>query len=199
MEPAWLLDAQGRSLGALGGGGSGTLGLGLTRGGRAVLDTQPGPSRADALTLTPVPGEPRTLTGTIAGPGAAVRVTHRFEPDRIVTTYVVDPQRAVDVTLRVPSNGRDGTVRCAADSVVPAGSAGSAALPGCPAGRDYLVRSADGASMHVAFQGLLRRTRVTLSRPGARSTLPRPGHQATLRFRLSGRLVFTRTLRPDAG
>jgi hypothetical protein len=196
LEPAWLLDARARPLGALGGGGPGTLGLALSRGGREVLDTQPGQGpRAEALTLRPVDGEPRTFSGRVTGDAAVVRVTHRFEVDRIVTRYVVDPQRPVDVEVRIPSAGGAGTVRCAGDTVLDHVET----IPGCRRGRDLLVQAAGGASMHVAFEGLPTHADVSLRRARERSTVPDPGRQATLRFRLDRRTTITRTLRPDAG
>jgi hypothetical protein len=195
LEPGWLLDHQARPLGALGGGGPGTLGLKLSRGGRDVLDTQPGQGRSDALALRPVDGEPRTFSGRVVGPKAVVRVTHRFEVDRIVTRYVVDPQRPVDVEVRIPSAGGEGTVRCAGNTVLDHAET----IPGCRRGRDLLVQASGGASMHVAFEGLPTRADVSLRRARQRSTVPEPGRQATLRFRLDRRTTITRTLRPDTG
>jgi hypothetical protein len=195
LEPGWLLDRNARPLGALGGGGPGSLGLRLSRGGREVLDTQPGQRRSEALSLLPVDGEPRAFSGRVAGPHAVVRVTHRFEVDRIVTRYVVDPQRPVDVEVRIPSAGGAGTVRCAGSTVLDH----DVTIPGCLTGRDLLVQATGGGSMHVAFEGLPRRADVSLRRARQRSTVPEPGRQATLRFRLDRRTTITRTLRPDTG
>lgn len=195
LEPGWLLDRNARPLGALGGGGPGSLGLRLSRGAREVLDTQPGQRRSEALSLLPVDGEPRAFSGRVAGPDAVVRVTHRFEVDRIVTRYVVDPQRPVDVEVRIPSAGGAGTVRCAGTTVLDH----TVTIPGCRPGRDLLVQATGGGSMHVAFEGLPRRADVSLRRARQRSTVPDPGRQATLRFRLDRRTTITRTLRPDTG
>ncbi|MGX6448530.1 hypothetical protein ACVU7I_10755, partial [Patulibacter sp. S7RM1-6] len=196
LEPGWILDERATPLIALGGGGDGSLGLRLDRSGTTILDTQPGIAGAASLSLAPVAGQDDAYTGVVSGPGADARVTHEFRADRIVTRYVVDPVEPVWVTLRVPSAGRAGTVRCTArpSALV---EVADERLPGCDVGEDYLVRS-DGANMHVDFAGLPRRTRVALSRPAARSTASRPGMEATLRFRVKRRTTFERILRPLA-
>lgn len=193
LEPAWILDADAKALGPLGGGGQGSLGMRLVAGGRTLLDTQPGPTLAGALALRPSTRDPRAFTGRAALGDTVVRVTHRFEADRIVTTYLVDPRRDVEVQLRLPAAGTGGTVRCGASVL---GTRG--ALPGCSRGQDYVVRSAGGASMHVGLLGLTPGGRLTRMRPARRSTLPRPGSQATVRIRVSKRTQITRIVRPDA-
>jgi hypothetical protein len=195
LEPAWLLDADGMSLSALGGGGQGSLGLRLNVGGRMLLDTQPGPTKAADLGLRRVTKERDAYTGRVAVGESVVRVTHRFRPDRIVTTYLVDPRRDVEVQLRIPSAGRGGTVRCGPGVL---GLSKRVRLPGCGPGEDYVVRSAGGASMRVSLQGLPAGAIVTRSRPGVRSTVPRPGSQATVRVRVDRRTAITRIVRPDA-
>jgi len=193
LEPAWLLDADANSLAALGGGGQGSFGIRLVAGGQTLLDTQPGPTMAGALGLRPVTREKDAYTGRVAIGETVVRVTHRFERDRIVTRYLVDPRRDVEVQIRLPSAGTGGTVRCG-ESVL--GARG--ALPGCSRGEDYVVRSAGGGSMHVGLAGLTPGGTLTRMRPGARSTLPRPGSQATVRIRVNKRTQITRVIRPDA-
>lgn len=195
LEPAWILDANASSLGALGGGGQGSLGLRIVADGRTLLDTQPGPTRAGALGLRPVTKDPDAYTGRIAFGESVVRVTHRFEPDRIVTTYLVDPRREVEVRIRLPSAGRGGRVRCGPGVL---GLPPRGRLPGCERGEDYVVRSAGGASMHVGLVGLTPGGVLSRSRPAARSTVPRPGSQATVRIRLDERTSITRVMRPDA-
>lgn len=195
LEPAWLLDADATSLGALGGGGQGSLGLRLVAGRQTLLDTQPGPTRAGALGLRPVTKEQDAYTGRVALGDSVVRVTHRFEPDRIVTTYLVDPRRDVEVLIRLPSAGKGGTVRCGRGTL---GLPPRGRLPGCKRGEDYVVRSAGGATMHVGLVGLTPGGVLTKSRPGVRSTVPRPGSQATVRIRLNKRTSITRVMRPDA-
>ena len=194
LEPAWILDERATPLTALGGGGDGSLGLRVDRSGAVLLDTQPGLAGAANLSLAAVLGQDDAYTGVVSGAGADVRVTHEFRRDEIVTRYVVDPTVGVRVTLRVPSAGREGTVRCTARPAELIEVADER-LPGCQEGQDYLVRS-DGANMHVDFAGLPRRARVALSRPAARSTAPRPGQQATVRFRVTKRTTFERILRP---
>lgn len=195
LEPAWLLDANATSLGALGGGGQGSLGLRLVAGDQTLLDTQPGPTRAGALGLRPVTKEKDAYTGRVALGDTVVRVTHRFQPDRIVTTYLVEPRRDVEVLIRLPSAGKGGTVRCGPGSL---GLPPRGRLPGCKRGEDYVVRSAGGASMHVGLVGLTPGGVLTKSRPGERSTVPRPGSQATVRLRVNKRTSITRVMRPDA-
>lgn len=193
LEPAWILDADARSLGPLGGGGQGALGMRLVAGGRTLLDTQPGPTKSGGMALRPSTKDPRVLTGRAALGETVVRVTHRFEPERIVTTYLVDPRRDVEVQMRLPSAGSGGTVRCGASVL---GTRG--ALPGCRRGQDYVVRSAGGGSMHVGLLGLTPGGQLTRMRPAKRSTLPRPGSQATVRIRVGKRTQITRIIRPDA-
>ncbi|WP_026912569.1 hypothetical protein [Patulibacter minatonensis] len=195
LEPAWLLDANADSLIALGGGGQGSLGLRLVGDGKVLLDTQPGPTQVGALALRQAKKDPNAYTGRAALGDTVVRVTHRFLPDRIITTYLVDPRRDVEVQLRLPSAGRSGTVRCGPGVL---GLPKRGRLPGCGRGQDYVVRSAGGASMHVGLLGLTPGGIITRSRPGVRSTLPRPGSQATIRIRVNSRTQITRVIRPDA-
>jgi hypothetical protein len=201
LEPAWLLDADARSLGALGGGAEGSLGLRLTADGQTLLDTQPGIAGSADLFLRPVTTERSAYTGRVALGDTVVRVTHRFEPDRIVTKYLVDPRRDVEIQLRLPSAGRDGTVRCGPGVLDGQGTAARARtgrLPGCRRGQDYVVRSAGGTSMHVGLRGLPPGGVLTRTRPKRRSTLPRPGMQATITVRANERTRITRIMRPDA-
>ncbi|MEV4418871.1 hypothetical protein AB0L40_02710 [Patulibacter sp. NPDC049589] len=195
LEPAWLLDANADSLIALGGGGQGSLGMRLVGDGKVLLDTQPGPTQVGTLALRQAKKDPNAYTGRAALGDTVVRVTHRFLPDRIVTTYLVDPRRDVEVQIRLPSAGRSGTVRCGAGVL---GLPPRGRLPGCARGQDYVVRSAGGASMHVGLIGLTPGGVITRTRPAVRSTLPRPGSQATIRIRVNHRTQITRVIRPDA-
>ena len=195
LEPAWLLNARGQSLIALGGGGQGSLGMRLVADGRVLVDTQPGPTQVGTLALRQAKADPNAYTGRAAQGPTVVRVTHRFEPDRIVTTYLVDPRRDVEVQLRLPSTGRDGVVRCGPGTL---GLPRRGRLPGCGRGQDYVVRSAGGATMPVGLMGLTPGGVLTRSRPGPRSTLPHPGSQATIRIRVTKRTAITRVIRPDA-
>ncbi|MDO9409392.1 hypothetical protein [Patulibacter sp.] len=195
LEPAWLLNSRGEGLIALGGGGQGSLGMRLVAGGQTLVDTQPGPTQVGTLALRQARADPNAYTGRAALGETVVRVTHRFEPDRIVTTYLVDPRRDVEVQLRLPSTGRGGVVRCGPGTL---GLPRRGRLPGCSRGQDYVVRSAGGATMHVGLMGLTPGGILTRSRPGARSTLPHPGSQATIRLRVTKRTAITRVIRPDA-
>ena len=193
VEPAWILDARNRQLGALGGGGDGSLGLRIVRGGRTVLDTQPGVPEdvAEALpTLRPVRGQADAYTATIERPAARVVVSHRFAADRIVTRYVITPRRpGARVAVRIPSSGRDGRVDCVASDDAPR-------QPGCPRGSDYRVRSDHHARMRVRLQGLPARAVAETARPRRRSAAPRPGQQVEVVFALRGRTEIVRTMLP---
>ncbi|WP_320672737.1 hypothetical protein [Patulibacter defluvii] len=192
LEPAWILNADAAPLGALGGGGEGSLGLALTRDGTPLLDTQPGEREPDAdLRLRPLPGPDARFAGVVRGGAARVAVRHRFTRDRIVTRYAIVPGgRGVEAALRLPSNGRRGTVRCRRLE------RGGSDVPGCPPGSAYLVHTAAGATMIAELHGLPRGATVALRRPPARTMVPRPGIQATIRFPVRRRLVVERVLRP---
>ncbi|EHN12335.1 hypothetical protein PAI11_07550 [Patulibacter medicamentivorans] len=193
LEPAWILDADAAPLGALGGGGDGSLGLEVSRAGEPLLDTQPGERAPDAnLRLRPLPGSADRFAGVVRNGRVRVDVRHRFTRDAIVTRYVIVPGGRVDVALRLPANGRAGTVRCR-----PVRRHGRPEdVPGCPAGSEYLVHTSSGAEMAVELGGLPAGARVTLHRPAVRSMLPRPGIQATVRFPVRRRTVIERVLRP---
>lgn len=197
LEPAWILDADGTMLGALGGGGDGSLGLELDRPGptrKTLLDTQPGLGGSARMALTPVADQTDSFTGRIVAGRSVVRLTHHFTADAIRTSYAIDPRRTVDVTLRIPSTGRNGSVRCTPGDRESA----AARMPGCAIGQEYLVRSAGGGTMRARIDGLPAGARVRVSRPRARSTAPRPGSEATIRFRTARRIELTRVLRPVA-
>ncbi|MGE4427363.1 MAG: hypothetical protein AB7G37_13000 [Solirubrobacteraceae bacterium] len=193
VEPAWILDDHNRQLGALGGGGDGSLGLRLTRGDRTVLDTQPGvpDDVAEALpTVRPVRGEVDTYTATIETDAARVTVSHRFLADRIITRYVINPRRpGTRVALRIPSAGHAARIECVRSS-------GAPRQPGCPRGSDYRVRADEGARMRVRLQGIPARAAAETAKPRRRSAAPRPGQQLEVVFTLRGRTEIVRTLVP---
>lgn len=194
VEPGWILDAAGRPLGPLGGGGDGSLGLQLRSPGRPPLDTQPGSTRAAGLTFRRDPHDERRFHATVAADGAAVEVSHRFTGDAIVTDYELRPGGEGWVSLRLPSRGRDGTVEC---RIAPPGST-PGFIPGCPAGNVYVVRSG-GALLRVELTGIPTDARVDVGRPAARGTLSDPGQQITVGFPVREPLAIRRTLTPVDG
>ncbi|MFA4927259.1 MAG: hypothetical protein WC558_01995, partial [Patulibacter sp.] len=194
LEPGWILDAQARPLGPLGGGSDGSFGLQLRKAGGSVLDTQPGPTRAKGLRFAPDPSDATRFRARLAEDDASIDLTHRFTRDGIVTDYAVRADREAWVSLRLPSSGDEGTVECR----FAAPGAEAAFVPGCPAGSVYVIRSG-AALMQVELSGLPSNARVDLNRPEPRSTLSDPGQQITVGFPVTGSVRIRRTLTPLDG
>lgn len=160
VELARLLSGAGDPVSGTGGSGRAAFGLDLSRGGRVVLDTQPGlqVSRRGATTFTVrrggrldlrgVLGNGLVATGTVSNAAGSATVTTRFGEQSIVVTRRVRAARDGIATVRFPVWGSESGVRVVRSGRAP-GTLRSAAVPA--KGAQGLLLRADHGGYRVGL------------------------------------------------
>ncbi|WP_320672144.1 hypothetical protein [Patulibacter defluvii] len=191
IEMARLLSGAGDPVSGTGGSGRAAFGLDLARGGRIVLDTQPGAKAAlrGETTLSVRRGGSRDLRGVV-GRGVvaegrvrtsagAVDVSTRFGEQSIVVTRRVEAARDGTATVRFPVWGTAPSVRL----VRRGGKVGSLRGTAVNAkGAEGLLLRADHGGYRVGLCTLPDGARLRLASVGAPTTSRRTRRVALLSF-----------------
>jgi hypothetical protein len=192
LEPARLLDSQGRALTGVGGSGDGALGLRIRSGGKTAIETQrgtyvktqsvPSPPEAQRDTARPLT-RPMTIEGGESAIGVTVGVSHRVAASSIRTRYAVKNTRKTPVVaeLRVPtySTGAAGSLRVGQ-------RIGPAALQ-----KTMTVVAPSGGRFRLRFSGLRPGTTSSVVAVPAQTGNPTPGPQLVVRVTLPPKTTTT--------
>ncbi|MDO9353389.1 MAG: hypothetical protein Q7T55_06825 [Solirubrobacteraceae bacterium] len=188
IEPVRLFDSEMNPLTALGGRGTGSLGLALVQDGITRLDTEPAaPTRQSTrdLRLSGKPADTAASFGTAmeATAGASSKVgkvdlRHRLTTDGIDTTYrLVKIAKGTRVELRVPVWGKDGNVSFDGGAIRKGGRWVRTTTPLRVTGT-----TATGGDFTVAFGGIPSSSRLAITEVRPSSWLPNGARQLLVSF-----------------
>jgi hypothetical protein len=188
IEPVRLFDSEMNPLTALGGRGTGSLGLALVQDGITRLDTEPAsPTRQSTrdLRLSGKPADTSASFGTSmeATAGASSKVgkvdlRHRLTTAGIDTTYrLMKVGKGTRVELRVPVWGKDGNVAFNSGAIRKAGRWVRTTTP-------LQVRgtTATGGEFTVSFTGVPSTARLAITEVRANQWLPNGARQLLISF-----------------
>ncbi|MDO9355425.1 MAG: hypothetical protein Q7T55_17120 [Solirubrobacteraceae bacterium] len=113
LEPVRLFDGEQRPLTALGGRGTGSLGLSIVKDGRITVDTEPATPGRQTTTDVAIVGKPENTASAFGSPvevrgvakagGGRIAVRQLLTTDRIESTYEVSKiEKGSRVAVRVP-------------------------------------------------------------------------------------------------
>lgn len=181
LELARLYDRHQEPMTGIGGRGRAALGLDLRRGGRVVLDSQPGdltgrtgPWRVSGGATRGTFTRRLRATNTLRWGSDRVRIAHTFRPHSVTTTRTLRSRRGGLVTLRLPVWGLAASARVAR------------------AGRVVTVHATAARSAFTArISGLPRGATVELAAVSAQRSNPRGVRTVLVRFKARPLRAYT--------